>query len=359
MINISKPHLGQKEKDNVLEVLDSGIIAQGSKVKEFEEKFSNLCGTKFAAALNSGTAAIHTALNALNIKEGDEVITTPFSFIATASPIIMQKAKPVFVDIDSNTFNIDPNKVKEKITDKTKAIIAVDLYGQIYDTSTLNPIAKEHNIPIIEDACQAHGAELGGKKAGSVADIGCFSFYATKNMTTGEGGMVTTNSEDLIESTLMFRNHGQSKRYEYHNIGYNYRMTDIAAAIGLAQLEKFQDLTNKRIENANKLTSQLKQLDLIQTPVVKEGAKHVFHQYTIKVKDNKRDGLAEHLKNNDVGSNIYYPKPLHLFLKNLGYKEGDFPVTEALSKEVLSLPVHPSLTEEDINKIITSIQGFK
>lgn len=360
MIQISKPHIELKEKKNILEVLDSGFIVQGQKVKKFEEKFSKLCGTRFGAAVNSGTAAIHAALNALGIKEGDEVITVPFTFIATVNPIIMQKAKPVFVDVNEDTFDINTEKIEDKITDKTKAIIAVDLYGQIYDVDKLNRIAKRHNMFVIEDACQAVNAEYNGKKAGSFGDMGCFSFYATKNITTGEGGMVTTNSESLIESVKMFRNHGQSTtRYEYHSLGYNYRMTDLAAAIGLAQLEKIDRLTNKRIENAQKLTEGFKYLDFIQTPVIKKGAKHVFHQYTLKVKDGRRNELMGHLKKNKINCSVYYPKPLHLFFTNLMYKEGDFPVAEKLSKEVLSLPVHPLLKEEEINRIINIISNFK
>lgn len=360
MIPISKPLLGDGEKKAVMEVLDSGMLAQGSKVKEFEEKFSAFCGAKFGIAVNSGTAAIHAALYAAGVKKGDEVITSPFTFVASANPIIMQGARPVFADIKEDTYNIDPDEIKKKITTKTKAIIVVDLYGQVYDYEKIREIAEKHNLKIIEDACQAVGAELNGKKAGTFGDLGCFSFYATKNMMTGEGGMITTNNEEYVELCKRFRHHGQSEktRYEYYDLGYNYRMMDLQAAIGLEQLKKINDFTNKRIENARKLSNGLSRIKQIKVPFVMQGAKHVFHQYTIRAE--RRDELMVYLKEKGVGCGVYYPKPLHLhpFFMKLGYKEGDFPAAEKASKEVLSLPVHPTLTDEDIRKIIEMIGEF-
>jgi perosamine synthetase len=360
MIPISKPVIGEEEKKAVMDVLDSGMLAQGPKTKEFEEKFAAYCGAKHGIAVNSGTAAIHSALYAAGVRAGDEVITSPFTFVASANPIIMQGAKPVFADIKEGTFNIDPEKIKEKITSKTKAIVAIDLYGQIYDSKAIREIAENHNLKVVEDACQAVGAELDGKKAGVIGDLGCFSFYATKNMLTGEGGMIVTNNDEYAELCRRFRHHGQSEktRYEYFDLGYNYRMTDIAAAIGLEQLKKIEGFTEKRIENAKKLTEGLKKINGITVPIIKEGAKHVFHQYTIKAE--KRDELMNFLKSKDIGCGVYYPKPLHMhpFFMKMGYKEGDFPVAEKISKEVLSLPVHPSVTENDINAIISAVGEF-
>jgi dTDP-4-amino-4,6-dideoxygalactose transaminase len=362
MIPIAKPIIGEKEKELVNEVLNSGMLAQGPKVKELEKKFAKLCNTKHAIAVNSGTAAIHTSLYAAGIRQGDEVITVPFTFVATANPIIMQGAKPVFADVKEDTFNIDPDSVIEKITPKTKAIIPVDLYGQIYDYKAIKEIAEDYNLKIIEDACQAVNAELDGKKAGSFGDLAAFSFYATKNIITGEGGIITTNNQEYAELAKRFRHHGQSEqtRYEYYDLGYNYRMMDLQAAIALGQIEKIEKFTNQRIDNANLLSNELNESEGIKLPIIKPNARHVFHQYTIKVDGAKltRDQLIEHLKKNNIGCGVYYPKPLHLhpWFKKLGYKQGDFPVSEKLSKQVISLPVHPAVSFKDIQEIAFAIR---
>ena len=361
MISIAKPKIEEEERKLIKEVLDSGNLAQGSKVKELEEKFAKLCGVRYAIAVNSGTSALHTSLFASGIEEGDEVITTPFSFIATANSIVMQKAKPVFVDIKEDTFNINPDKIEEKITPKTKAILVVDLYGQLVDYEKIEEIAKKNNLLLICDSCQSVNACLNDKKAGSFGDIAAFSFYATKNMISGEGGMITTNNEKFAKSARRFRNHGQTEnRYEYQGMGYNYRMMDLQAAIALGQMEKIEEFTRKRIENALLLNNGLNQIENITIPFVKSNVKHVFHQYTIKVDENKREELEKYLKENEIGYGIYYPKPLHLypFFIKMGYKEGDFPISERMSKQVLSLPVHPYLTKEEINKIIKIIGDF-
>ncbi|MBN2458149.1 DegT/DnrJ/EryC1/StrS family aminotransferase [Candidatus Woesearchaeota archaeon] len=362
MIPIAKPLIGETETQYVMEVLKSGILAQGPKVKELEERFAQLCKTKHAVAVNSGTAAIHAALYAAGVRRGDEVITTPFTFVATANPIIMQGAKPVFVDIKEDTFNIDPESVIEKITPKTKAIIPVDLFGQIYDYKAISEIAEDKKIKVVEDACQAVNAQIDGKMAGSLGDLACFSFYATKNIISGEGGIITTDNRDYAELARRFRHHGQSEqtRYEYFDLGYNYRMMDLQAAIALAQLEKVDAFTDRRIENARLLTKGLKDIKGIGVPYIKPGTKHVFHQYTIKVDGFRlnRNKLIEHLNKNDIGCGIYYPKPLHLhpFFMKAGYKKGDLPVSESASEKVLSLPVHPSVSKDDIKKIVEVIK---
>ena len=248
-VPIAKPIIGDKEIENVVEVMKSGMIAQGPKVVEFEEKFANWVDAKYGIATNSGTSALHVALLAAGIGEGDEVITTPFTFIASGNSIVYTGATPVFADIDLKTYNIDPESVEKLITDKTKAILPVQLYGQSSDMNELREIADKHNLLIIEDAAQAHGAKYGDEFVGSIADMACFSFYPTKNMTTSEGGIITTNNEELAEKTKIFRAHGASVRYHHDEIGYNFRMTDICAAIGLAQMETIDGYNSKRIEN--------------------------------------------------------------------------------------------------------------
>lgn len=365
MISISKPVIEEEEIQAVLEVMKSGMIAQGPKTAELEKKFASYCGAKYAAAFSSGTAAIHAGLNALGIREGDEVITTPFTFVATANPIIMQNARVVFADISAEDFNINPESVKDKITDKTRAVIPVDLYGQVYDYAAIKKIAENNNLKILEDACQAVGAEHGEEKAGKFGDVSAFSLYATKNMMSGEGGLIVTDDEEILEKCKRFRHHGQSEktRYEYWELGYNYRMTDICASIALEQLKKIDDFNNKRISNAEKLKKGLNGVKGLILPSVKENNKHVFHQFTIRITGDfrsSRDELMNYLKENEIGCGVYYPKPLHLHpaFQKMGYKKGDFPVSEMMADEVLSLPVHPSLKEEEIELIINKIRDY-
>lgn len=360
IIKISTPIIDSNEISAVTEVLKSGILSQGSKVKEFEKKFSNFCKTKFAIATSSGTTALHTSLHSIGIKRDDEVITTSFTFVATSNSIIMQGAKPIFADIEEDTFNIDPVSIESKITDKTIAILPVDLYGQICNFKKIKEIANKYGLLILEDACQAIGAESNGKKAGTFGDMGVFSFYATKNITTGEGGMIITNNPLYAKKTQRFINHGQKNKYEYVDFGYNYRMTEIQAAIGIEQLNKIKKITNKRIENAEYLTNKLKDIEGIQAPKILKGSTHVFHQYTIKVANFKitRDELFHYLRKRGIYCGIYYPKPLNLykFYKKFGYKKGDFPVAEKISKQVLSLPIHPLVSKKDLDYIIKTIK---
>lgn len=363
MIPIAKPYIDDKEIKAVSDVLKSGTIAQGPKVSEFEKIFAEFCGTGYAVAVNSGTAGLHTALSSAGIKQGDEVITTPFTFIATANTVLMQGAKPVFVDIQEDTFNIDAKKIGQKITKRAKAIVTVDLFGHLCDYDEINEIAKDNKLIVIADACQAVNAEYKGKKAGSFGDIATFSFYATKNIACGEGGAITTNNKGYAENAKLFRQHGRSNMvgYDYSNVGYNYRMTDISAAILLEQLKKIEVITKKRIENAAYLSKELCKIRGLQIPIVKEGHKHVFHQYTIKVgRDFKltRDELIKYLNDKGIGCSIFYPKPLHLceHIKKLGYKKGDFPIAEKLSEQVLSLPVHPHLTMQEMDYIIDAFK---
>lgn len=356
MINIAKPLIQEEEKKAVAEVLDSGMIACGPRVEEFEKKYAEFIGTKHAISTTSGTTALHLAMLSLEIGQGDEVIIPAFSFIATANVVLFCNARPVFCDVDDKTFNIVPEKIKKLITPKTKAIMPVHLYGQPADMKPIMEIAEKHDLRIIGDACQAHGAKYNHKMIGSFGDLECFSFYPTKNMTTGEGGMITTNNDELAELLFSIRNHGREKTkwgYEHGRLGYNYRMTDVAAAIGLEQLKKLPGFNKKRKENAKYFDEKLKNIKGIETPFVIERAEPVYHQYTIRCEN--RDKTINKLKENQIGFGIYYPKPLHQFKHLSKYAHKDLKNSEELCEIVLSLPVHPALSKQDLEKIVKTL----
>jgi len=362
MVGIAAPVIGEEEIKAVNGVLVSGMLAQGSKVEELEKDWAEYCGTRYALAVNSGTAAIHSALFATGIKPGDEVITTPFSFIATVNPILMVGAKPVFVDIEPKTFNIDPQLIEQAVNSKTKAIMPVHLYGQPVDFKAIKSIAKKHDLKVIEDACQAIGATYDGKKTGSLGDLGCFSLYATKNIMCGEGGIITTNDDEQAKLIRQFRQHGMSASYQYEHLGYNYRLTDLQAAIAVEQLKKVDNFTKARQENAKFLNEGLENLAGITTPKTAENRTHVYHQYTIIIEDDctiSRDYLVKSLKDRGIIAGVYYPQPLHHIehiARITGDKVGDFPNTESLVKKVVSLPIHPKVTTEDLQKIVNAIK---
>ncbi len=356
MINMAKPQIGDEEKQAVMEVLDSGIIAQGPRVKAFEEAFAQMCGTNFAIATTSGTTALHLAMLAHGITRGDEVITSAFTFIASANSILFVGAKPVFVDIDPRTFDLDASQIEKAITKNTKAILPVHLYGLACDMAEIMKIAEKHGLVVIEDACQSHGAEYHGRKVGSFG-TGTFSLYPTKNITSGEGGMITTNDPIIDEKCRVLRQHGMRKRYYHDELGYNFRMTDIHAAIGLAQLKKLEKFNTRRQANAKFMSENLKG---VTPPFIPQGLAHVFHQYTVQVPDGKRDALRTYLYENGVGSEVYYPVPIHqqtFYVNDLGYKDS-LPKTEEATLKVLSLPVHPALSSADLETIVSIINEF-
>jgi perosamine synthetase len=350
MIPVAKPSLGAEEITAVSTVIQSGMLAQGPRVQEFEEAFSRYCNTLHGVAMNSGTAALHATLHALGIGPGDEVIVPSFTFFATASSVCMCGATPVFADVEEESFNISPDSLKEQLTGKTKAVIGVHLFGQPFAVEPVAEICEERGISLIEDAAQAHGAVYHGKKAGSFGAAGCFSFYPTKNMTAGEGGMVTTNDPALSERMRRFINHGQAEKYLHTCIGYNFRLTDIGAAIGLAQLHKLDAFNAKRRETAAYYDDHIDRTGIF-LPEIAPGVKHVYHQYIIRVTDTcrlTRDQLAIALREKGIGTAIHYPIPLHKQPVFLEYaKESRCPVADILAGEVLSLPVHPLVTDEE------------
>lgn len=355
MIPIAKPLLGEEEKKAVLKVIDSGMIASGPKTEEFEKEFANYVGTKYAIATTSGTTALHLAMLAVGVKKNDEVILPSFSFIATANAPLFCDATPVFCDVDSRTFNIDTEKIKKLLTPRTKAILPVHLYGQPADMTPILELAHDHDIAVVGDAAQAHGASYNGKMVGSFETVECFSFYPTKNMTTSEGGMITTNNEECAEQAISLRNHGREKTkwgYEHGQLGYNFRMTDIAAAIGLEQLKKLPKNNEIRRKNAQYFNEHLTSVEI---PYVHPKAQHAYHQYTVKTK--QRDALIQHLKNHEIGFGIYYPQPLHSYKHLKQYGHADLKTSETLSTEVLSLPVHPALSQDDLKKITEVVNG--
>jgi dTDP-4-amino-4,6-dideoxygalactose transaminase len=354
-IPIAKPQLGDEEKMAVMAVLDSGMLAQGQRVAEFEARFAEMCGVKHAVAVASGTAALWVSLLAHEIGPGDEVITTPFSFIASSNCALYVGAQPVFVDIEPDTYLIDANAIEARITERTRAILPVHLYGQACDMAAIMEIAGRHNLIVIEDACQAHGATFEGRPVGSFG-TGCFSFYPTKNMTTGEGGIVITNDDALAERLRLLRNHGQSQRYRHDILGYHFRTTEIQAAIGLVQLKQLSAWNEWRIANAHYLSERLQG---VHTPVVRSKRRHVFHQYTIRVSGDRRQALQDHLTKQGIGTAIHYPVPIHHqpVYQSLGYSDV-LPQAEAISREVLSLPIYPALSTSDLDRIVAAVNDF-
>jgi perosamine synthetase len=361
-IPVARPAIGQDEISAVTAVLESGMLAAGERVAEFEKKFADYCGTTHAVAINNGTAALHAALLAADIGFGDEVIVPSFSFIATATAVSMTGAKPIFVDVNEQTFGIDPAQVEGSVTQKTKAVIGVHLFGQPFDVPGIQQVCESHNLTLIEDAAQAHGAMYNGEKTGGFGQFGCFSFYATKNMTTGEGGMVTTSDKSYNGRLRLLINHGQSEKYLHTRLGYNYRMTDVAAAIGLVQLKKLEKFNMRRRKNAEYYDTHISVKGLV-TPAVAQGMHHVYHQYVIRLTDEfpmKRADFMEYLKVKGIGTAVHYPIPIHHQPVYARANEPDScPVSTSLASSVLSIPVHPLLDQKELAYICDAINRVK
>lgn len=379
--------LEEKIEKAVLEQMRSGVYIGGSAVVDFENKFAKYLGVKHAIAVNSGTDALVITLKALGIGNGDEVITTPFSFFATAETIAMVGATPVFVDIDELTYNIDANKIRDKITDKTKAILPVHIFGQPANMNAIREIAHEYNLFVIEDACQAVGAQIGDEKIGTLGDVACFSFFPTKNLGAfGDGGMITTDDDNLDIICRAYREHGGGHNgakalsliehleetisdetsnglynpYKYYNylIAYNSRLDAIQARVLEIKLDYLDGFNKRRTDIANYYNHELNELSNVIIPGVMENAKSVWHQYAFRCND--KDSMGNHLASMGIGSAAFYPVPLHMqkAFACLGYKEGDFPVAEMITKQTVCLPIYPELTQEELEYIVEGVKSF-
>lgn len=372
--------ISQEEKDAVMRVLDSGMLTllHGKEVKSFENEFAEYIGVKHAIAVNSGTAALHISIAALDIGPGDEVIVSPFTFIATASSVLHHNAIPIFADIEDKTYSLDPDSVKEKITDRTKAIIPVHLAGICADMGALNDIAKENNIAIIEDACQSHGAKYNNKMVGSLGDIGTFSFYPSKNMTTGEGGMITTDDDKLDEQCRLLRHHGEPSWYVYNRLGWNYRMTEIQGAIGRVQLKKLAGYIKARNENAKYYTEAMSEIEGIEPPFVPDYCEPAFNYWIGRFSPQKLGLTKPQLLEKFPRGKILYPKPLYetklfqqknaytkgcpwscsFYGKDIDYTKINLPTIEKVTKEIFALDVYPDLNKEVMDENIKILKSL-
>lgn len=360
-VDLKKQYLSIKDEidSSIKEVLDNTAFILGKKVEDFEKKFAELCNVKHCIGVNNGTSALRLALQALDIKPNDEIITTPFTFIATAEAISHTGAKPVFVDIDKKTYCIDPEKISEKITKRTKAIMPVHLFGQPADMGPILEIGEKHNIKVIEDAAQAHNASYKSRKAGSMGDIGCFSFYPGKNLGAyGEAGAVCTNDEAIAKNLVLLRQHGELVRYYHDIIGDNCRMEAFQGAVLGVKIRYIEEWTEKRRKNAECYNKLMKNLDIV-LPHEADYARHVYHIYAIRAKN--RDRLREFLGKNGISTGIHYPIPVHLqkAYSFMGIKKGSFPISEKVADEILSLPMYPELSEEQMGYISNTIKSFE
>ena len=360
-IAISQVVLGEEEERLVLAVLRSGRLAQGPMVERLEQAFATMCGVRHAIAVNSGTSALIAALQAVQIRAGDEVVTTPFTFAATLNAILEAGATARFADIDPVTFNLDPDGLTAAITDRTRVVMPVHLYGQPAAMDEISELASARDLLIVEDAAQAHGATVAGRKVGSFG-IGCFSLYATKNVAAGEGGIVTTDDDERADRLRLLRNHGARARDHYEIVGHNYRLTDLQAAIAIPQLERLEATTSRRRAHAARLSAGLVGIVGIVVPVVAVGRTHVFHQYTIRVTADARldrDALAARLRARGVGTGISYPRVVFdydCYRDHAGVVASEVPEAFRAAREVLSLPVHPHLSVSDIDRIVDEVR---
>ena len=356
-VPIADPALGERERAAVADVLESGMLADGPAVRAFEERFAEYCGTDHAVATSNGTTALHAMLAACDIGPGDRVLTTPFSFVATANAVRLVGAEPVFADIDPETYNLDPEAARAVAVEAdVDAILVVHLYGLPADMDAFRSLAEELEVPLLEDACQAHGAEYDGERVGSIGDAGVFSFYPTKNMTTGEGGMVTTDSDAVAERLRRFVNHGRSDG-DHVSLGHNFRLTSIGGALGAAQLERLPAMTKQRRRNAQRLTDGIKSRGLeavLEPPREPATSTHVYHQYTVRT--DHREAVTAALEDADVGYGIYYPTPIHEEPAYENY-DGSVPEAERAAEAVLSLPVHPGVSGADLTAVLDALEA--
>lgn len=373
-IPLARPEITECEVEAVVQVLRTPYLSLGPKLEEFEKKIADYVGTKYAVAVNSGTSALHLIIRALGIKEGDEVITTPFSFIASANCILFERAKPIFVDIDPKTLNIDPVKIEETCKHahvhtctRIKAILAVDVFGHPADWDQLQKIAKEYNLRLIEDSAEALGALYKGKKAGSFGDAGIFGFYPNKQITTAEGGTIVTNNEQIAKLCRSMRNQGRGEGDEWlqhERLGYNYRLSDINCALGLAQLTRIEEILAKRERVAQMYNERLKDIEGINIPYVSSDVKLSWFVYVVRLEERftqkQRDWILQELKRRGIGCGNYF-SPIHLqpfYREMFGFKEGDFPVTEHIAARTIALPFYNNLREEEIDYVVENLESI-
>jgi perosamine synthetase len=363
-IPLSRPDITRLERKAISDVLRTHQLSLGPKLTEFEEKIADYIKIRYAVAVNSGTSALHLIVRSLGIKEGDEVITTPFSFIASANCILFERAKPVFVDIDPRTLNIDVSRIEEKINKKTRAILAVDIFGHPADWDRLKEIAQKYNLKLIEDSCEAFGAEYKGKKTGVFADAACFAFYPNKQMTTGEGGMIVTNSKKIADLCRSMRNQGRddTEWLQHGRLGYNYRISDINCALGIAQMQRINEMFAKRQKVAEMYNERLKEIKEMELPCISPDVKLSWFVYTVRLKKNfgknKRNEIKARLFKKGIECGSYFP-PIHLqpfYRKIFGYSKGDFPITEYVSERTLALPFYNNLTKEEIDYVVRNLK---
>lgn len=356
MIPITVVEFGPEEERLVLEVLRSGRVAQGPLVEEFERRFAELTGVRHAIAVNNGTTSLIASLQSLDLEPGDEVVTSPFTFAATLNAILEAGATARFADITEDDFNVDPASVAERIGERTKVLMPVHIFGQMADMDAIAPLAKKNGLRILEDSAQAHGSRFGSRVAGSY-DIGSFSFYATKNLTTGEGGMITTDDDDLAARLRILRNQGMRARYDYAMIGQNYRLTDLQAALVLPQLDRYDGIVSTRRTNARLLSEGLSGVRGLVTPRELDSRSHVWHQYTVRITEDAavtRDQFVEQMNAAGIGAGVYYPRLVHDYDAYRDRKDviiEPTPVAERIAGQVVSLPVHNHLTESQIDEI--------
>ncbi|WP_418280290.1 DegT/DnrJ/EryC1/StrS family aminotransferase [Halorubrum sp. DTA98] len=357
-VGMADPRIGVPELDRLVDTAISGRIADGPEVRAFESAFADYCDARHGVATSNGTTALHAALQGLAIGPGDRVVTTPFSFVATANAVRLCGATPVFADVDPTTLNLDPDAVRAAVTDHdgdVDAIIAVHLYGLPAAMNELRAIADEYDVALVEDAAQAHGATLDGRPVGSLGDVACFSFYPTKNMTTGEGGMVLTDDAELADRVGRFVNHGRTGSYEHSEVGHNFRLTSLGAGLGRAQLDRLPDFVDIRRRNAARYDEALAAQPAVTAPPDPPNAGHAYHQYTVRTEH--RDDLRDHLADNGIDTGVYYPTPIH---RQPAYAdvEASAPVAERAAETVLSVPVHPSLDRSEVDAVADALEVY-
>ncbi len=362
-VPLCKPDISSLEKEKVMDVLKSGYLSNGPKLREFEKRVSEYLRVPYALGVNSGTSALHLAVRSLGLKEGDEVITTPFSFIASSNCLLMENVKPIFIDIDKNTYNLNPNLIEEKITSKTRAILPIDIFGHSVDMDKILEVSRKYNLPILEDSCEALGSKYKGERIGAKSTIATFGFFPNKQITTGEGGMVITSDKGLAKLCKSMRAHGRNESEEWlshDRLGYNYKLDEMSAALGVAQMERIDEILEKRKNVAENYIEKMNSIEDIVLPHEEDYSDKTWFTFVIRFKNNVRKEVIKYLNNSNIECRDYF-SPIHLqpfYKKKFDHKEGDFPITEEISRKTLALPFYGDLKEEEINYVVGKLKEF-